>query len=156
MATDVLIRMATAADAASLAALKTESAHPEVPPTQEQQDAFATALSNWMLQQGDDLVCVLAEAGGATVGMAWMVVFERVPDPHDVNRRTADVQSVWVAEQLRNGGVGARMIDALTAEADRRGIPRVQVHSGHRAVQFYLRNGFAHSEQLLQRERHAG
>ena len=44
---------------------------------------------------------------------------------------------------LRNRGVGAALMAAIPAEARSRALVHVTVHSGRRAVDFYLRNGFS-------------
>jgi GNAT superfamily N-acetyltransferase len=54
-----------------------------------------------------------------------------------------------VREEYRNNGVGAALMAAILAEARARGLLHVTVHSGQRAVDFYLRNGFSHHRQLL-------
>ena len=43
----------------------------------------------------------------------------------------------------RNRGVGAAMLEALVAEARRRGFREVYLHAQSRAKDFYLRHGFA-------------
>ncbi|MEV4704025.1 GNAT family N-acetyltransferase [Actinoplanes sp. NPDC049316] len=58
-------------------------------------------------------------------------------------------QSVMVCGEHRNRGVGAALMDAILAEARVRGLGHVTVHSGRRAVDFYLRNGFSQHRQAL-------
>jgi GNAT superfamily N-acetyltransferase len=54
-----------------------------------------------------------------------------------------------VREECRNQGIGGALMAAILAEARMRGLLHVTVHSGRRAVDFYLRNGFSHHRQLL-------
>jgi len=72
-----------------------------------------------------------------------------VPGAESPDRRYGDVQSVMVREQYRNRGIGGALMAAILAEARTRGLLHVTVHSGRRAVDFYLRNGFSHHRQLL-------
>jgi GNAT superfamily N-acetyltransferase len=54
-----------------------------------------------------------------------------------------------VREEYRSQGIGAALMAAILAEARTRDLSHVTVHSGRRAVDFYLRNGFSHHRQLL-------
>lgn len=54
-----------------------------------------------------------------------------------------------VREEYRNQGMGAALVAAILAEARTRGLVHVTLHSGRRAIDFYLRNGFNHHRQLL-------
>lgn len=47
-----------------------------------------------------------------------------------------------VREKYRNQGMGSALVAAMLAEARTRGLVHVTLHSGRRAVDFYLRNGF--------------
>lgn len=114
--------------------------------------SFRDDLVAWMARLGDAVACRIAvNDRGAVIGMAWLVVFERVPDLGDRRRRTADVQSVFVLPPHRGRGVGRALVDALLAEVDRRGIPRTTVRSSPGAVALYERAGFRASSELLER-----
>lgn len=99
-----------------------------------------------------DVVCVIAWRAAEEVGMAWLVTSERVPNLVEWHRLSAEIQSVYVSAGLRATGVSRRMIEELCAEADRRGVGRISVHSGRRAIEFYERVGFVGSPQLVARE----
>jgi GNAT superfamily N-acetyltransferase len=73
-----------------------------------------------------------------------------VPTPASVDRRTGDVQSVYVVPDLRDRGVGAALLHAVLHEARERNLQFVTVHSSDRAVPFYLRSGFAEGQNWLQ------
>lgn len=149
--TDVDVRRATLGDAADLAQLKVEWARLDQSPSSQAMDEFGTALANWIRRQGDSLVVEVAVADERVVGMAWMVLFERVPDFSDRQRLTADIQSVYVSPAHRGRGVGRRLVDALCAAADTRGVPRTLVTASARSVSLYNRSGFEESPLLLQR-----
>ncbi|GAA2972734.1 ribosomal protein S18 acetylase RimI-like enzyme [Microbacterium terrae] len=150
---EIEVRRATPADLPGLARLKIEWARLDDAPPADEVVAFADDLGAWNARQGDGLVVEVAVADGAVVGMAWMVIFERVPDFSDRHRLTADIQSVFVAPAHRDRGVGCRLVDELCREADRRGIPRTLVSANERALGLYRRSGFAPSPVLLQRVR---
>ena len=80
--------------------------------------------------------------------MAWLALTPRVPSPRSLTRLTGDVQSVYVAPNLRGSGIGARLIAAVTEEAANLGVETLTVHSSENAVTAYARAGFRSSEML--------
>jgi GNAT superfamily N-acetyltransferase len=129
--------MADVADVAALAEL------------QDIEPAKLAAYSDWVAAHAETHLPFVAEVDGYVVGAAWLLVAERVPRNASLDRRYGDVQSVMVREEYRNQGIGAALMAAILAEARARGLLHVTVHSGRRAVDFYLRNGFSHHRQLL-------
>ncbi len=107
------------------------------------------AFAGWVAAHAQTHLPFVAEVGGHVVGAAWLLVAERVPGNESLDRRYGDVQSVMVGEEYRNQGIGAALMAAILAEARTRRLSHVTVHSGRRAVDFYLRNGFSHHRQLL-------
>lgn len=144
----VIVRRATADDAPALAGLRwlwhtTE----EQDGTDADRAAYLAGFSAWLIDHGSTHLPFLAEVEGRPAGMAWLMLAARVPSPARRDRRTGDVQSVFVVPDLRNRGVGAALLKAILAEAHERRLERVTVHSGTRAVPFYRRAGFR-QEQL--------
>jgi len=133
----VIVRMAGVADVAALAELR------GIEPDQ------LAAFSGWVAAHAETHLPFVAEVDGCVVGSAWLLVAERVPGNGSLDRWYGDVQSVMVREEHRNQGVGAALMAAILAEARSRDLVHVTVHSGRRAVDFYLRNGFSHHRQLL-------
>jgi GNAT superfamily N-acetyltransferase len=133
----VIVRKAGVADVAALAELRGIEA--------DQLQAYA----GWVAAHTETHLPFVAEVDGRVVGAAWLLVAERVPGNGSLERRYGDVQSVMVREEHRNRGVGAALMAAILAEARTRELLHVTVHSGRRAVDFYLRNGFDHHRQLL-------
>jgi GNAT superfamily N-acetyltransferase len=107
------------------------------------------AFAGWVTGHAETHLPFVAEVDGYVVGTAWLLVAERVPGNESLDRRYGDVQSVMVREESRNQGIGAALMAAILAEARTRDLLHVTVHSGRRAVDFYLRNGFSHHRQLL-------
>ncbi|MEV0716179.1 GNAT family N-acetyltransferase [Asanoa sp. NPDC050611] len=108
-------------------------------------DAFAT----WLVDHEATHLPFIAEMDGQVVGMAWLMVAERVPTPAARKRLSGDVQSVLVVPERRNGGVGAALLEEVLAEAARLDLEHVTVHSSDRAVPFYQRVGFEHDRTWL-------
>ncbi len=111
-------------------------------------DEFETYAA-WVAAHAETHLPFVAEVDGAVVGAAWLLVAERVPGSGWPQRWFGDIQSVMVREEHRSRGVGAALMAAILAEARTRRLEHVTVHSGTRAVDFYLRNGFSHDRQLL-------
>ncbi|MFB9360067.1 GNAT family N-acetyltransferase [Actinoplanes nipponensis] len=107
------------------------------------------AFADWVAAHAETHVPFVAEIDGRVVGAAWLLIAERVPGNSSMDRWYGDVQSVMVFPECRNRGVGSALMGAILAEARTRGLLHVTVHSGRRAVEFYLRNGFSHHRQLL-------
>ncbi len=107
------------------------------------------AFTGWMAAHAETHLPFVAEIDGYVAGAAWLLVAERVPSDESMDRRFGDVQSVMVREQSRGQGAGSALMAAILAEARARDLSHVTVHSGRRAVDFYLRSGFRHHRQLL-------
>ena len=72
-----------------------------------------------------------------------------VPTPGRLDRRGADIQSVYVVPEFRDAGVGTALLAALRQEARNRELEIVTVHSSERAVSLYQRGGFEGSPRRL-------
>ncbi|MEE6263336.1 GNAT family N-acetyltransferase [Plantactinospora sonchi] len=137
----VTVRRAVAEDSPALARLRWQ--HSEERGHQDlERVAFLDHFTSWTLDHLGTHLAFLAEVDGRLVGMAWLMLADRVPSPRRPDRRTGDVQSVYVVPELRNAGVGQALLDAVLAEARNRELEHVTVHSSDRAVPFYLRRGF--------------
>lgn len=133
----MIVRKAGGADVAALAELR------GIEP-----DKLA-AYADWVAAHAETHLPFVAEIDGNVVGSAWLLLAERVPSNDSLERWYGDVQSVMVREEYRNNGVGRALMAAILAEARARRLQHVTVHSGRRAVDFYLRTGFSHHRQLL-------
>lgn len=144
------VRKATAADAPALARLRWQWLAEKRDEPSVDRASFLAFFAAWVIDHLPTHVPFLLEVDGRIAGMAWLMLADRVPSPARVDRRTGDVQSVYVLPELRNGGAGAALIDAVLAEARDRELEHVTVHSSERAIPFYLRSGFAHGQRWLQ------
>jgi GNAT superfamily N-acetyltransferase len=110
---------------------------------------FETAFARWWAERRSGHVGFIAERGGDAVGMAWLAVFERVPQPRRVERLAGNMQSVFVLDEFRNRGIGRALVEAVIAEARSRGLGYLIVHPSERAYPLYERVGFAQTNRLL-------
>jgi ribosomal protein S18 acetylase RimI-like enzyme len=99
--------------------------------------ADGSAWWAWVAQRGDRLV-----------GCLWLQLVEKVPHPsrRRWERPIGYVTNVYVEPDLRNEGIGARLMDEVLAFAREREVAEVVVWPSARSVSFYRRAGFG-SEQ---------
>lgn len=146
----VTVRRATAADAPALGRLRWRWRIEERGEAGVNRSSFLDFFTAWMLDHRATHLPFLAEVDGRIAGMAWLMLTSRVPSPQFMDRRTGDVQSVYVVPELRDNGVGAALVGAVLKEARDRELEHVTVHSSDRAVPLYLRSGFEDGQRWLQ------
>ena len=147
------IRIAGHHDLAHLARLLWLHAAPDEQAKQSV-ESFAVDLAAWWTDHDDShlaFVVRLGESESEVVGMAWLALVPRVPRPGATTRRSADIQSVFVAPEQRGKLIGSALIQAVSEHAFRVGAGRVTVSSGRKAVPLYERLGCRASRQLLQK-----
>ncbi|WFE47967.1 GNAT family N-acetyltransferase [Verrucosispora sp. WMMD1129] len=133
----MIVRRAGVADVAALAELRGIDGN------------TLRAYADWVAAHAQTHLPFVAEIDGLVVGAAWLHVAQRVPGNGALERWYGDIQSVEVRAEYRNRGIGGALMAAILAEARSRGLLHVTVHSGRRAVEFYLRNGFTQHRQIL-------
>ena len=144
------IRYSAAVDMATVANLVWRRASPEGEPAPP--DAgFAAWFAEWAMDHAATHVPFVAIESGASVGIGWLAVSERVPGPDRRWRFCGDIQSVYVLPERRNTGIGAALVRAMLAYADAHDLEHVTVHSSARAVSLYRRTGFSLDPELLYR-----
>lgn len=146
------VRKATPGDAAALAGLRLGRLSEKDGRDDVDRSAFVASFTAWVADHMQTHLPFVAEVDGEAVGMAWLMVAERVPSGTRPYRRCGDVQSVFVDPGMRDAGIGAALMEAVLAEADRLGLEHVTVHSSHRAVPFYRRAGFGYDRTWLRWE----
>lgn len=147
--TNIVIRPARAADLAAVAELRWRmyrASRATTVPLEE----FVAGLQAWASAHGSSHRCLVAATGETVIGMAWLAITSRVPNPGAWQRVSGDVQSVYVLPQHRGNGVGGRLAEAVLALARNLGADRVTVRSSEAAVPVYERAGFEVSPVLLQ------
>jgi GNAT superfamily N-acetyltransferase len=148
---DVIVRSATADDIDGLTSLKVLWADLTEEPSALVRDEFRRALAEWITARPDTVLITVAEDDHELVGMAWLVVFERVPNIDEGVRMTGDVQSVFVRPGHRRRGIARALVSALLSAADDMTIPRVTVSANEAAARMYVDLGFTRRDNLLER-----
>lgn len=113
-------------------------------------EAFRQAMTAFAAAHPETHRCVVAEQDGVVVGMAWLAIVARPPTPDRSERRTADVQTVYVAPEARGRGVAQRLVRRLLELAAEAGVERTTVHSSVVGEALYRRLGFGDARRLLQ------
>jgi GNAT superfamily N-acetyltransferase len=146
---NVIIRTATSDDADGIAELRLmweRSRSGAVGDAVE----LSLALASWIEAHRETVIGKVAEEDGRLVGMAWLAIIDRVPVPTRYDRRSGEVQSVYVDPQYRSSGIGRALMDSITAEGNSLGLSRIVLHSSHEGAEFYRRLGWVNSEFLLE------
>jgi GNAT superfamily N-acetyltransferase len=134
----------TVADGPTLAALRWRRLAEEGGYTGSDRAELVAAFTVWLVDHIRSHRPFLAVTDSGPVGIAWLMVAERVPTPARWHRRYGDVQSVYVVPERRNSGTGAALLKVVLAEARVSGLEHVTVHSSVHAVPLYERVRFGH------------
>ena len=111
--------------------------------------AFDAAFTQWWSTRTASHIAYVAEHAGGAVGMAWLAVFDRMPQPRQLERLAGNVQSVFVLEEYRNRGTGRALVEAVISEARTLGLGYLILHPSLRAYPPYERLGFAATNTIL-------
>ena len=112
-------------------------------------DEFRANFLSWVADHRRTHVPFLVEVDGSAVGMAWLVIIERIPGPEKWTRLSGFLQSVYVTPERRNDGLGALLVEALIEGARGEGLEYLSVHPSPRSFPFYRRLGFTGEGSLL-------
>ena len=147
------LREADAGDGVALAQLRWAWRVEDGRTTGADEQRFVEGFASWWAGS-KGYVAVVAEVGSAVVGMGFLAVVGRVPEPGALHRCHGDLQSVYVEPSHRNQGIGEEIVRYLVERASALGCVRVTVHSSGRAVPLYQRLGLEHSDRLLMQRLH--
>ncbi|WP_433176909.1 N-acetyltransferase family protein [Actinoallomurus sp. CA-150999] len=148
--TDITIRPARPEDLEVVAELRWQWVEELYGTSGTPLDEFVPRFAAWAKENRSSHQCLVMARGDVVIGMAWLVIVQRVPHPRVFERASGDVQCVYMLPEERNGGLGGRLIDAVLALGRDLGLERVTVHSSDQAISAYSRHGFTSSPRLLQ------
>ena len=149
---DALIRLATPADAETLARMR-YAFRASVGSAVEDQAAFVQRATSWMADRlGADGTwrCWVAEHEGAIAGNLWLQLIEKIPNPVAELEKHAYITNVLVDEALRGGGIGQRLMDAALAFCREQRVDSVILWPTPRSRTLYARNGFAVRDDIME------
>lgn len=146
----VRVRAATPTDVSELSHLRFQWRSLEEGERGLDEPAFERALAAWMSHHGSTHLPFLAERRGQPVGMAWLVLVDRVPGPERFVRRSAYVQSVYVIPAERGRGVGTSLVEFVLSQASGLDLDYLVVHPSDRSFSLYRRLGFRPTDRVLE------
>lgn len=150
MKVDVDVRIASPAELLDVGGLRWDSLLENGGSPEDSRDIFSERFAEWGSTHTSTHTCFAAVASdGLVIGMAWLAITQRVPSARAFDRASGDLQCAYVVPELRNSGIGARLVRAVLVRAADLGLERVTVHSSADAVPFYRRAGFASEDVLL-------
>lgn len=146
------IRRAESGDANDLARLR-HALYSEHGPAREQLDAYIDRFAGFVHDAlaSDAWRIWVAELDGRIVGAMWLQLVERVPRPGE-ERGTLPIgylTNVFVESDLRDGGLGSRILDEVVTWARARGVEEIIVWPSERSYPFYERAGFSRTPDPL-------
>jgi GNAT superfamily N-acetyltransferase len=91
----------------------------------------------------------IAEADGKVVSHIYLALVDKVPRPTRANRQIAYMTNVYTRSEDRGTGIGADVLNTVTAWAETNDVELICVWPSETSVAFYCRNGFAPPLDLL-------
>jgi len=147
------VRLATAADAATLARLRCEF-RTDLAPGVRPEPGFHERCTEWMaarLPWTDVWRCWLAENdAGEALGTVWVQFLEKLPNPVGEPELHAYVTSFYVRPAARSGGIGSSLLGAALGACAERGCDTVFLWPTPRSRSLYERHGFAERSGVLE------
>lgn len=142
---EVVIRRATVADVMELTALRRAWTFEDSTDPGDLRADFETAFSRIVsdgIESGQWVVWV-GELEGAIVSFAFVGTIEKIPRPIAEHRAIGYLTNVYTRPDLRDRGIGGRVLEAVTAWARESDVELLIVWPSEESVTHYERYGFA-------------
>lgn len=150
---DALIRLATPADAETLARMR-YAFRASLGAAVEDEATFVQRATSWMAPRLADAEgqwrCWVAVQDGAIAGHLWLQTIEKIPNPVVELERHAYITNVFVAEDVRGAGIGQSLMDAALTFCRDNGVDSVILWPTSRSRTLYARNGFAVRDDIME------
>lgn len=145
------IRAASPSDSSSLAELRLAFKQ-EDDPGAVRDAQFATRLEQWFSQRLGDgsWLAWVAELDGRIVGHVLVCLIDRVPSPSGDSAPLGYVTNFYVAPGIRNRGIGASLLGAVTANARSAKLNTLVAWPSEESDSIYRRAGFERPADLLE------
>lgn len=149
------VRLAGPDDESTLAALRRAWTE-EIAGGRVDDPEFEGRFGEWFARESDQRVTWLGSKDGEPAGMVNALIFTRMPKPGTQPSRWFYLANFYVLPDHRNGGLGSRMLTALTDYADQHEFVRTVLSPSDRSVPFYERSGFREAYDLMIRPQPTG
>ncbi len=141
-------RSAAAAGAAAATAAAAGAAAATAAGADDDPD-FEARMADWWLRMADRRHTWLAWAGDWPIGMAALVVFERMPAPGSPTAHWGYVSQVWVDPAYRRRGVATALMGAAIEWAREQQMVRLVLNPSEISRPMYAALGFRPADDLL-------
>jgi len=110
---------------------------------------FEARMGDWWRRMADRRHTWLAWAGEQPIGMAALVVFERMPAPGSPTARWGYVAQVWVDPAYRRAGVASALMGEVLTWARQESLVRLVLNPSEISRPMYAALGFRPADDLL-------
>ena len=145
------LRAARTSDAQDLARLRYEF-RTEVGRAEESAEAFTARCAAWMeerLRAGSAWRCRVAVDGEAKIGMVWLQLIEKLPNPVAEPERHGYLSSLYVVPDRRASGTGSALLEAALQVCHEERVDAILLWPTPRSRSLYERHGFRARDDLL-------
>jgi len=152
---EIDVRAATAADAPALARLRF-AFRSEYQRVVEPESEFVARCEPWMrdrlAREGPWRAWVAVRPDHrALAGTLWLQLIEKLPNPGAETELHAYITSVYIHPEIRNAGIGSRLIEAALASCRATQVDTVFLWPSSRSRPLYARHGFAPPNDIFSR-----
>ena len=102
------------------------------------------------LNEGSLWRCWVAEQDQALIGMLWLQLIEKIPNPISEREYHAYITSVYVCDSARNKGLGSELLSTALDWCRSAGAHAVILWSRERSRPLYERHGFRVPADLIE------
>ena len=144
------LRAATTKDASALARLR-YSFRSITDQNQENENDFLERCSQWMadrLSQGS-WRCWVVEKENEIVGMLWLQLIEKIPNPTSEPEFHGYITNVFVDESLRGAGLGSQLLNEALRFCRSYPVHSIILWPSEKSRTLYERHGFSVKSNLL-------
>ena len=146
------IRLATVADAPTLAAMRYDF-RSSLQPATEDRGAFTARVEAWMRERlvSPDWRAWVAVDGERILGNIWLHRMEKMPNPVGEAAAVGYITNTFVLPELQSGGIGTALLRAVVEFSEREGYHTLILWPAPRSRAFYMRQGFEARDNIFAR-----
>jgi GNAT superfamily N-acetyltransferase len=147
----MIIELANSNDAPALAKLRYRL-RSIIDADQETESEFLARCTNWMSLhlRSENWICWVAREDHDIIGVLWLELIEKIPNPTNEPELHGYVTNVFVDETARGKGIGSQLIDTAIEFCKQREVDSVVLWPSQMSRRLYQRHGFAVSERLFE------